>query len=245
MQQYWIPAHVCVCSLPTSTILLDLARSRYFGVGTQETRALYTLASNWSVTHACARTASDCTAEIEPMAPEMAEDIAEALVASGLLSHDAPSDDAITRRTVDVDGMLASVGHEFSCATRLRGNHLANFMRACTWAGRAVRSKKLYWAAREISRDKRRATEHVDAERTVELVCIFRRLRSYTFGSRDRCLFHALSLMRFLACYEVFPTWVIGVSSEPWAAHSWVQQGSLILDGTPEQIREYMPILAV
>src|SRR4030095_6520939 len=65
MHEYWIPAHVRVCPLLASTILLDLKRNRYFGIGTHETRALSTLALNWNE-------ASGAGSEVEPLAPDAA-----------------------------------------------------------------------------------------------------------------------------------------------------------------------------
>jgi len=82
-------------------------------------------------------------------------------------------------------------------------------------------------------------------QRAVELVCLFRRLRPLAFTAKDQCLFHALALVRFLAFYSVFPVWVVGVRTRPWAAHSWVQQGTLLLDSNPEHVCEYTPILSV
>ena len=38
LHRYWIPPHVRVCPLLASTILLDLQRNRYYGIGAQETR---------------------------------------------------------------------------------------------------------------------------------------------------------------------------------------------------------------
>ena len=52
-------------------------------------------------------------------------------------------------------------------------------------------------------------------------------------------------LVKFLASYQVHPTWVIGVRTKPWAAHSWVQQGTLLLDSNPEEVCEYTAILAI
>jgi hypothetical protein len=37
----------------------------------------------------------------------------------------------------------------------------------------------------------------------------------------------------------------MGVKVNPWAAHSWVQSGEYVLDGTPEQVRFFTPILVV
>ena len=85
MQQYWIPAHVRVCPLLASTILLDLKRNRYFGIGTKETRALSTLALNWNE-------ANGSAAAVERLAPDVAIDMADALIEAGLLSRDVPAE---------------------------------------------------------------------------------------------------------------------------------------------------------
>ena len=82
-----------------------------------------------------------------------------------------------------------------------------------------------------------------DAARTADLIAIFRRLRSFTFGGYRRCLFHSLALVSFLSRYGVYCDFVMGVRIEPWAAHSWVQAGEYVLDGTPEQVRFFTPIL--
>jgi hypothetical protein len=70
-------------------------------------------------------------------------------------------------------------------------------------------------------------------------------LRPHTFAARDRCLFHSLALVNFLARHAVFPTWVIGVRARPWGAHAWVQHDKLLLDANPEQVCEFASILAV
>jgi hypothetical protein len=74
-----------VCPLLASTILLDLERNRYFGIGTSETRALSTLALNWNE-------ANGSAAAVEQLAPTPAIAMADALIAAGLLSRDPPAD---------------------------------------------------------------------------------------------------------------------------------------------------------
>jgi hypothetical protein len=245
VKQYWIPSHVRACSLPANTILLDLNRNRYFSIGARETRALFTLALNWSVANTYANDELQIELAETPLAPEQAVPIAEALVERGLLSRDAPTEDEIFRSATELGGALSSVGYELSRTASVQYGHVVGFLRACAWARRALRSRSLYSIASELIHAKALTKDGFDDERTIELVCIFRRLRSYTFGTRDRCLFHALALVRFLARYQIFPTWIVGVRDQPWAAHSWVQQGSMILDGSPEQVCEYTPILVI
>lgn len=239
LPRYWIPAHVRVCPLLASTILLDLKRNRYFGIGTRETRALSTLALNWNE-------ASGASAAIEPLAPDAAIAMADALVAAGLLSRDAPVDQTTFRDAPpDLSGALTSAGHELSRETSLRVAHVAAFLGALAWTRRALRSRSLYSIACEVHDRKVAARGAFDAQRAIELVGIFRRLRPHTFAARDRCLFHSLALVRFMSRHAVFPTWVIGVRAKPWGAHAWVQQDKLLLDASPEHVCEYTPILTV
>jgi hypothetical protein len=239
MQQYWIPSHVRVCPLLASTILLDLKRNRYFGIGTNETRALSTLALNWDQANGSAAT-------VERLAPDAAILMADALVEAGLLSRDAPAErTAFSGPPPDLSGVLTSAGHELSRGTSLRLAHIASFIAALAWTRRALRSRSLYSIACEVCDRKAAASGDFDECRAVELVGIFRRLRPHTFAARDRCLFHSLALVRFMARHDVFPTWVIGVRAKPWGAHAWVQQGKLLLDASPEHVCEYTPILTV
>ena len=225
------------CSAGAVTVFLDLKRNRYFGVGARETRALQTLAANWS--EACTQTSG----AIEPMAPEDAAQLANALASAGLLSHTEPSAMSHAPCAINLDALLRDLGAERQGGS-IRLTHVSRFVRACLWARCALRSRSLYALACELARDRIAAHAVFDEEQAIELARVFRRLRPYAFAAHDRCLFHALALVRFLSYYKVFPLWVIGVRIRPWAAHSWVQQGSLILDGNPEQVCQYTPIFA-
>lgn len=239
LPHYWIPPHVRVCPLLASTILLDLKRNRYFGIGTRETRALSTLALNWN-------DANGAGAEVEPLAPDAAIVMADALIDAGLLSREAPADHAsLSGAPPDLSGALTSAGHELSRETSLRIAHIAAFLGALAWTRRALRSRTLYSIACEVRDRKVTAGGAFDQQRAIELVGIFRRLRPHTFAARDRCLFHSLALVRFLSRHAVHPTWVIGVRARPWGAHAWVQQDKLLLDANPEHVCEYTPILTV
>lgn len=239
---YWLPAHVRACSTATGTVLLDLRRNRYFGVGRRETIVLRSLAGNWE-TPATTSASFASDAELPPV-PDAVR-IADKLVEAGLLSQSAPEPAAFTTTQVDLQSLLTSVGHEIDKKASIRWRHLLDFVRACTWARRSVRSRTLFLVSEQIGRRKSAAGAPFDPDRAIELVGIFRRLRPHTFAARDQCLFHALALVRFLACYDIYPTWVIGVRTKPWAAHSWVQQGTLLLDANPEEVCEYTPILAI
>lgn len=241
-KNYWLPSHVRACSTATGTVLLDLRRNRYFGVGHKETTVLRSFAGNWD---SPATPSASFASDAEPLPMQDALRIADKLVEAGLLSDIAPTPAAFAPTQVDLDSLLTSVGHEIDRKSSIRWRHIVAFVRACTWARRSVRSRTLYLVAEDIGRQKSAAGASFDADRAIELVGIFRRLRPHTFAARDQCLFHALALVRFMASFDVHPTWVIGVRTKPWAAHSWVQHGTLLLDSNPEEVCEYTPILAI
>lgn len=235
-----MPLHTRACVTATGAVLLDLKRNRYFGLGYREARTLSTLALNWST----ATTQSGCV--LDPMPTDDAARLADALVNAGFLTPIAPTDATVLKfLSIDSNAALTSVSYELQPAVRLHLYHVIAFVRACIWAKHAVDSRLLYSVALEVANHKLKASSAADIQQAIELVCIFRRLRPYAFAAKDQCLFHALALLKFLSHYNIFPTWVIAVRPTPWAAHSWLQLGSLVLDCNPEEISGYTPILAI
>jgi hypothetical protein len=171
--------------------------------------------------------------------------LADALVKAGFLTPIAQVEPGPTFLAIEPHATLTSVGHELVAAAHLHLRHFVAFLRACMWAKRAVDSRLLYSIVCEVAAAKADALQPIDLERTIKLVSVFRRLRPYAFAAKDQCLFHALALLKFLSHYDIYPTWIIAVRPKPWAAHSWLQLGSLVLDCNPEEVCEYTPILAI
>lgn len=235
--RYWVPHHLRVAVTPTGVVVLDLKRDRYFALDETNARELAALATNWDEV-------STETQPFEAVSRDAALSRVDALIRAGLLSRDAP-DRSFRARRVDLTVQLASGGLPGSPAASLRPHHVRSFVLACLWAKRVMRSRTLYSVACEISEARTGNSEVVDLQRTIELVSVFRGLRPYSFEAKDRCLFHALALQRFLFRYRSYPTWVVGVSARPWAAHSWVQSDECVLDSSPEEVCGFTPILGI
>lgn len=58
----------------------------------------------------------------------------------------------------------------------------------------------------------------------------------------DRCLSRSIALVRRLAHHNFEAQLVIGVRAEPFAAHSWVQTGDVVLNDSPEEVCRFTPI---
>lgn len=239
LPEYWLPAHVYACRVPGGTVFLDLCRNRYVGVGETETQVLRRHVANWQ----------DAGPVLEHDSPdEAAARILDALVESALLQPEperirlfSPISSGLQKARRDLDAFQAS-------PRSIRVLDSWRFLRSCLWAHCVLRTSSLYDTVRAIE-DFRQAggsiSSPADPAQIHRCVRIFRRLRPYVFAAHGRCLFQALALARFLQYYRTPAVWVIGVRIRPWAAHSWVQQGDLILDGTPESVHGYTPILAV
>lgn len=237
----WLKKHVYACTLDDCSVFLDLRRNRYSALDSEAKRALPHLIHGWSSYGN--RNTSD------PPSPDELNEVASALRTMQLVTNDPALGKPLVSAPVELHADLIAVDSTGPDHLPVRTHHVKNFLIACYTASVGLRCFTLERVVQNVMRRKmakigRTMTVH-DAPPLDVLVSIFRRLRRFTFTSHDRCLFHSLALVNFLARYECFPVWVIGVKTRPWGAHSWVQQGNLVLDATPEQVLPFTPIMAI
>ncbi|PZU07836.1 lasso peptide biosynthesis B2 protein [Sphingomonas sp.] len=68
---------------------------------------------------------------------------------------------------------------------------------------------------------------------------------AFVFGRTNRCLARSLAMFSFCRARGVPVHFVIGVRSDPFAAHAWVQKDAVVLNDTAEQVNLYTPILVL
>jgi len=234
----WLSKHAHICTLNDIVIVLDLARDRYFSVAGPTGRALAAIVPGWPELHAVENASSppdDCS-----------ESIAR-LVAQGILTSSEAEGKAVTPPPIESKTAQNALILNTARNRDIRFADIVNFLGACLSVVWMLRCRSLQSAIDALANKKMKLTGPAtfDAALAADLIAVFRRLRSVTFNAHRRCLFHALVLMQFLSRYGVFPQFVMGVRINPWGAHSWVQSGEYVLDGTPEQVRFFTPILAV
>lgn len=246
MNRYWLAPHVVACETPAGAIFLDLKRNRYLGVGLPSLPQLAACLPAWPPRIAAsAGHATQFAPEIPDETPDETRDPIASVLAAGLLLDHEPTTASFGCGTTQVSVRLSSLADPFGLQAPLRFSHVCRFLRAYAWANDAVHHRTLYSVACEIRQRQQSLASDPAEARVAMLVQRFRRLRPFAFTARDQCLFHALALLHFLNAHGVGATWMIGVRTQPWAAHSWVQWGSSLLDSTPEQVCDYTPILSV
>lgn len=242
MSHFYLRRHVYVCLVQDRAVFLDVRKDKYLGLGGKQLEALAAVVDGWPP-HAQA------VPHGETLPREEAARIAEMFVGEGLLTKEPAEGKRADPAHLDLSVFMSSIEEEeFDARREIRARDILNFLRSCVAATWAVRGRSLEAIVNAVMRRKqqaRRANHPFDVRTAAELVDIFRRLRCYMFTARGHCLFHSLALIHFLARYDIYPTWVVGVRTVPWGAHSWVQEGARVLDATPEEVRFYTPILVI
>jgi hypothetical protein len=231
--RYYLPGHVYVCSSLDVSVLLDLRSDRYIGLDREQTAALATIVSDWPVTPG-----------IAPVDPARAAIVAGKLVSQGLLT----TSDANTRRAVPEVLEVRAQLVEWD----VRHAREVNLRDLCTFAMCFFRAKtvlSIFPFERIVRRAEQRKLRggfaRLDVALATDRVRKFRALRPFFYTVQEQCLLDSLVLLEFLAAYNLFPTWVIGIRTIPFAAHSWVQIGDRVLNGAPTYVRAFKPILVV
>lgn len=239
-EKLWLSANVYLCRFSSTVVALDLARDCYLAIGGPTLKALAEVVQGWP------DAGPESLSESEQKSAEISKSIRQ-LIADGILTTEQSQGKSAVPTLFDCDRAQIALIPNVARARRAHFGDVLNFLSACISTLWLLRFRSLHAAVESVANRKGvgNRRDAVDMQLVADLVAIFRRLRSFTFTGRGRCLFHALVLVSFLSRYGLHPKFVMGVMIDPWAAHSWVQMDEYVLDGTPEQVRFFTPILAI
>lgn len=250
---YWIAPHVHVRNTQDGCVVLDLARDKYVGLTKDESMLLAATVYEWpaALWQVAGESRTDTSSRSRALCESLLED--------GLICESPPAN-ACSRHApeMDLQADWVCLGDEIELPSLVTVRDVANFVLAfvAAWAslrfGRLERTVDAIRRSRDCARHGdssmtalQEASEPMEILRMARAVDIFRRLRTFVFAAEGRCLLHALALIKFMGRYHLHPRWVIGISTQPWGAHSWVQWQKFLLDTTPEKVGRYLPILVV
>ena len=232
--QFHLAEHVRACRIDEQVVLLDLKRGRYLGVTAKSLAGLDLQIDGLRIDHAADRDA-----------PASRVAFRDSLLARGLITPAPPRPMA----TPGVEEALQTLGASESMSQVIVSTaNTRRFVLGAANAAVALRCRSLFQIARSVAARRMRCAGSAHSDTNTALthaVATFEQLRPLLFTSRDRCLFDSLCLVNFLAAHAMFPTWVVGVATRPFSAHSWVQSGTTVLNDLHEHVRAYRPILVV
>lgn len=235
--RYRIPRHVYLCEVPGGAVFLDAKRNLYLGIEDPRLQDLATIVEAWPLRAASPRPACD-TAGSEAA-------VAAALAKRGLLTtDDVGIDSALLTHPPPVVRNLTSA--LLAPHVRIRVLHVFRFVLACLYAAAALRWSALCSIMERATADRNRfAGRALDLAAVAELAEVFQRLFATFFSARERCMFCSLAMLKFLAAYGVSATWVIGIRTHPFSAHSWVQYCGVVLSEVDGQAGQFQPLCSI
>jgi Transglutaminase-like superfamily len=236
MYDYVLRSGVHICTTAKHAIFLDITRDQYYGLDRVQASALSTILQSWPWRDAAQPHAS----------PEICKSVTQELVEANLIvparfGGKLPELVSIPSATIDfLDPRLVP-------EVRITASHVIYFAIACVYSYICLKGISLERSLLSLRHHRVRPQKGgtVSEPCLRSLVRIYRRLRPFFYPSRDHCLFDSFTLVKFLSFYGVHPTLVFGVRGAPFAAHSWVQHNTCVLNGSFIYSRRFVPILAV
>jgi len=253
MPQYRLAHHVFVCVQGEHVVFLDVRKDRYFALESARTAGLGVLVPGWPVAAPLAvdfaRQGADSTAAVlsEQVNHAALSVVIALLVDKGILVP-ASTDGKHASATVaePLRGELTS--EVFDDRPRIGPRILFRFVSSSVRARLLLKNRTFETVierARRRARLRRLHSAPVPETELRRLITSFATLQPFFFAAKDACLFDSLSLSEFLASHGVFPAWVFGVQSRPFAAHCWLQLDGIVLNDTVDHVKRYTPIMVV
>lgn len=241
--RYWIPQYVHACATPQGGVVLDLRRDKYFGISRNHMQALATVVQGWP--HLVSPEASHHeTSIVETL------ETAETLADHEVLTRKPTEVRDVTSPRSPVGCTMLDVSVDIDCDYEVRPHHIFNYVRSVASGVWLLRHHPLESTARMVADRRASAVALGRAEWNVleiaRLIKIFKQLKSFGYSGRGKCMLDSLVLLDFLSHYRIFPYWVIGVTTAPFTAHSWLEAENFVIGGTPEETAyAYTPIMMV
>jgi hypothetical protein len=234
---YFLSKDCYVCNTQDYWIILSASRDRYSCVTHRDLLPIGNRLHGWQDRR---------TAEHFSLSGAEADTLIDSLISKGIITASpsdgkpfAESECPVCERAVASPETDARVKHSILCVARL-------FL-ACAKIDWHLRNKNLFRILARIERHRLRVRSFAAIRDVADVsgpIAVFKDLRPL-YPRPYLCLFDSLALLEFLASYRYFPRVVFGVIADPFQAHCWLQEGSVVINDDLERVTKYKPILSV
>jgi hypothetical protein len=138
--------------------------------------------------------------------------------------------------------------NEIALVRRFSWNQFFKFLDSVTfgwWQLKRSTLKKTIEHAQNIKKQRRPSKIKTTLSQVQAHMSYFQTLRPLIYTNKDACLFDSLVLFHFLHTSQIDCDLVIGVTTKPFQAHSWIQWNSTVLNDSLEHVQHYKPIFSV
>ena len=236
---YALSEDTFLCIHGVDAVFLTLKSGRYLAFEDSQHSGLDRLIHGWPL---CSSSSDDA----EPLTEAAAPDSVQALLDAGLITPNpssiAPHIPALIPKTTDEWTADTIAGRP-----RMGSRAYFGILRAVLAARLALKYRSLAQITLALRRRKTTLAAQVqcDVNRTAHLSLVFDYLRPYVLSAVNACLLDSITLLNFLALYQIYPDLVFGVRTRPFIAHCWVQYNHIVLNDTVERVCRFTPILSI
>lgn len=237
-ERYFLAPSVHWSTVNQFTVVLDVNADRYLSIPAQQFEALLPFLASGTL--------SSSDTDPENMPPNL-KDLADSLLASRILSRQPPRAQ-VQRCTLcpRPTALISSIDNLPPLTATLLA--APRFFKACAITDFSLRFRPLRDTLARVSARKRNSHIKNNVHTRDTLIArtrTFNALRPF-YPRPYLCLFDSLALLEFLCHWELFPSLVFGVDTDPFRAHCWIQDGPLTLCDTLHfSARWYSPIMVI
>lgn len=235
---YFLTRHAFLGVVDRFCFVLDLNRDRYLCLAREDLQALGPWLSGWQNEVPL----SQCATSLPR--PQEAETLIKHLIAAGLLTVTQRDGKPVTPTSMSPPMSTLETGRS---APKWALRQTLRFFTASNRARQSLRTKPLNETVRRVECRQtscRSQNTPFDYDNASRYVAAFNALRP-SFPEKYLCLFDSLALIEYLSAYKLFPRWVFGVQPDPFAAHCWVQEGTVVFNDSVERVATYTPIMVI
>lgn len=235
----YLSNHAFVCLTETHCVFLDLRRDTYLCASRDAASTLEKHVANWNDSVPNARNSPPTTHD---------EGFVRKLLDAQILT---PTFERSHAQSYSVPTVPIPAAHTLHDNSRYPLGRLTildwmRFAAATTRAHFDLTNRQLETTVNAVANRKqeRSINKTIDRVRLNDLAKRFRTLR-YCFPRSYLCLFDSLALVHFLSFYGIYPSWVFGVTTEPFSAHCWVQVNEVIVNDPLDRVSFFTPIMII
>jgi hypothetical protein len=247
LKRYLLARHVYVCLHGEHAILLDIRRDQYLALDAATSDHLTEMVTGWPARP------TQPPDQLSSKGAGSIEDAVEGLLQRGVLTLDPrQGKSAIPVNAPQPREALFSTAELPEDTTPaplfVQTARTAALLIASGTAALWLRFSPIHRTIGRVARAGRLATmkrRPFDEGTARQGVSLFYQLRPFLFSAHGACLFDSLALTLFLRRLGVFPRWIFGVRTGPFAAHCWLQHEHTVLNDSVDNVRSYTPIMLV
>jgi hypothetical protein len=242
----WLRKHVYVCRRRRHVILLDLRRDTYLGLAAEDADSLAGSIVGWTTSEG----SQTLSTPIGLSHRQGSEPLIRQLLGWDMVTQNRHWGKAATPANIPLPDTALIDGYP-ALRADVTFPDLARFAIASWLSFFSFKLKSLeriaadFKSRRETQMRRTARSEPFDLTAARRHVMLFARLRPLAFTATNACLFDSLALAEFLARAGLFPNWIFGVTTEPFAAHCWLQHQNVVINDTPSYVCRYTPIMVL